>query len=85
MPDFPSGTVPFLFADIEGSTVLWVMNGRCCESALRSLAFARRTRPLRDRSGCYPLTPRGSAMLCVRKLLIGHSPLRGWHDRHLPV
>jgi class 3 adenylate cyclase len=23
MPDFPSGTVTFLFTDIEGSTALW--------------------------------------------------------------
>jgi class 3 adenylate cyclase len=27
MPDLPSGTVTFLFTDIEGSTALWERDG----------------------------------------------------------
>ena len=28
MPDLPSGTVTFLFTDIEGSTALWERDGQ---------------------------------------------------------
>ena len=34
MPDLPSGTVTFLFTDIEGSTALWEQNPQAMETAL---------------------------------------------------
>jgi class 3 adenylate cyclase len=34
MPDFPSGTVTFLFTDIEGSTALWERDRAAIQAAV---------------------------------------------------
>ncbi len=42
MPDLPSGTVTFLFSDIEGSTALWERDRRArAEAVVRHLALLR--------------------------------------------
>ena len=42
MPDLPSGTVTFLFTDIEGSTALWERDRRAmAEAVVRHLALLR--------------------------------------------
>jgi class 3 adenylate cyclase len=42
MPDLPSGTVTFLFTDIEGSTVLWERDRAAMAAAIeRHLALLR--------------------------------------------
>jgi predicted ATPase/class 3 adenylate cyclase len=44
MPDLPSGTVTFLFTDIEGSTALWERDGTAMAAAVeRHLALLRTT------------------------------------------
>ena len=56
MPDFPSGTVTFLFTDIEGSTALWERDRQAMAAAVeRHLALLDAAihgswrRPLQDR------------------------------------
>ncbi len=34
MPDLPTGTVTFLFTDIEGSTIRWEQHGAAMQTAL---------------------------------------------------
>ena len=42
MPDLPSGTVTFLFTDIEGSTALWEQDRQSMATAVeRHLALLR--------------------------------------------
>ena len=55
MPDLPSGTVTFLFTDIEGSTALWERDRQAMATAVeRHLALLRRAiagawrRPVQD-------------------------------------
>jgi class 3 adenylate cyclase len=57
MPDLPSGTVTFLFTDIEGSTALWERDQVARVRPVTRHLRRRRWSPLWDVRvlGCFPL------------------------------
>ena len=59
MPDLPSGTVTFLFTDIEGSTAIWERDRQAMATAVAS-AFPRHRRRVPPAPGQAPRTT-----LCV--------------------